>query len=499
MAILKAHVKKIFVLLILSCLVRPGIAAATNDSHSKRKDASLEMSKGTFYDFILQQHHNIEEKLKSGDTNTPLLILEWFINDRYVQSCHVSRIGLAIHGDYGRMNANGRGSFNLDPIEQDLLVKTINKLPVAPPLPPQNRWLLVSGVRSNRWFTQVYDRADIPVEVEKLFSITRARLPWIVGDAESSTNIVGRYADTWVTFLQTASKAPIAVSGSAVASGRESNSIQLWDTKDWKEIMIPAVEEFTTWPWSTAVLSSDGQILAIGGDRGARAVALKTGKILWDVKITFNDDSRVVKQMAVIQNDKLLAVASRKSVELWDLLAGRKLHVLVTDEPEINIMRASRDGKFLAVVSDKKKLQIWDTEGRSVIRKSIDDPRYIHAIEFSPDNKYLAVAGAPYKDSFMLWDIKSGEKNMIPARGSQYHDEMGSLAWSADGKFFAATPRNRESLILYARTWKPIARWRGVGGGGCIAFAHDGILLARLKDGSLRGLNVSSLKSLIEQ
>jgi len=495
----KANLKMTVALLILLSAVCRVMAADTNDSKSKTKDTFLERINGPIYDYILQQHHDIGEKFKSGDTNTPLLILEWFINDRYVQSCSVSRAGWASHSDYGRMGGSGRGGIKLDSNQQQGLIEEINKLPIPSSLPPQNRWLLVSGIRCNEWFTQIYDRADIPVEVEKLFSINRARLEWIVGDAESSTNIVGRYGDTWVTFLQTANRAPIAVSGSAVASGKQSNSIQIWDTENWKEIMIPAVEEFTTWPWSTAVLSSDGQIVAIGAYRSARAVALNTGKILWDIRTTSDDDNRVVKQIALVQNDKLLAVALRHSVEIWDLQTGQKVDVLVTNAPEIEMMKSSRDGKWLAVVCDKKKLQIWDVAKRAMIRESVDDPRYIYAIEFSPDGNYLAVSGAPYNDSFVLWDLTTGNKTIIPARGSQYFDGMVCMAWSSDGKYFAATPQNRDNLIFDAHTWKPIARWHGVGDGGFLAFKDDGTLLARLKDGSLRAINVPSLKSIVEK
>ena len=499
MPISKANLKMTIALSILFSVVFPVMAADTNDSKYKTKDTFLEMLNGPIYDYILQQHRDIGEKIKSGDTNTPLLILEWFINDGYVQSCRVSRAGWASHSDYGRMAGSGRGGIKLDSNQQQGLIEAINRLPIPSSLPPQNRWLLVSGVRSNTWFTQIYDRADTPVEVEKLFTITRARLEWIVGDAESSTNIAGRYGDTWVTLLQTANEAPVAVSTSAVASGKQSNSIQLWDTKNWKEIMIPTVEEFTTWPWSAAALTSNGKIVAIGARGGARAVDLSAGKILWDFKFPFSDDGKMVKQLAFVQKDKMLAVAFRNSVEIWDSLTGQKLDEIVTNAPEINLMKASRDGKLLAVVSDKKKVQIWDLEKRVVIRESVDDPRYVYAIEFSPDGNYLAVSGAPYNDSFVLWDLKSGNKTIIPVRGSQYYDGMVCLAWSSDGKFFAATPQNRDDLIFDAHTWKPIARWHGVGDGGFISFKDGGTLLARLKDGSLRAINVPSLKSIVEK
>jgi len=474
--------------------------AQTIDSKTKGEDSFLERLNAPIYDFILQKHHEMADKFKSGDTNTPLLLLEWFINDRYVQSCRVSKSGWACWSDYGQLDGSGRGGVKLDADQQEQLVESMNILPPAPTLPLKNRWLLVSGIRSNAWFTQIYDRADIPVEVEKLFSITHGRLEWIVGDAESSTNVAGRYGDTWVNFLQTASKAPIAVSSSAVASGRSSDSIQLWDTKEWKEIMIPAVQGFTTFAWCTAVLSSNGQFIAMGVLGGARGVDLTTGSVRWDFKHDIHDNHWAIKQLAFAQGDKQLAVALPNAVEIWDALTGKRLDVLVTNEAEIDLMKASRDGKLLAIVSGKKKIQIWDLEKRTLVRESMDAARYVYAIEFSPDGQCLAFSGAPYRDGFVLWDLKTGNTTQIPARGSQYFDEMVSLTWSSDGKFFAATPQGRDSLIFNAHTWKPIARWHGVGGAaGCIAFTADGKLLSRLNDGSLRVLDVPNLRSVVEQ
>lgn len=449
----------------------------------------------SFYEVELNKQRDFGEQFKSGATNTPLLILVWFMNDHYAQSCVVTRDGMAALSDYGEGGfGSGRGSSQLDPNQQRLLSETIEALPVPPATPPRPRWLLVSGIRSNEWFTGIYDRADVPVAVEKLFEIAHGRLEWIVADTGSSTNIVGRFADTWVTSLQAADNAPLAVSSSAVASGRNSNSIQLWDTKSWREITVPAVEEFTTWPWSAAVLSSDGAAVAIGA-QGARLVDLNMGKTRWDSKL--QGDDRLIKKLAFVQSDKLLAVAFLNSVELWDSMTGHKLEMLATNEPAIDLMAASRDGKFLAVVSGKKKIQVWDLANRKIIHETMDEPYYVYAIEFSPDSKYLAVSGAPYYGSFMLWDLKTGDKTRIPARGLQNYEQIRSLAWSPDGKMVTAA-QAQEVMLYDAQTWKPLTRWTGVGGDGAVAFAGNEWLLARLKDGSLRALKISSINRLIK-
>jgi WD40 repeat protein len=323
------------------------------------------------------------------------------------------------------------------------------------------------------------------------------RVQWIVGDTEGSTSSAGRYGDTWVTSLQAATKAPIAASISAVASGRQSSSIQLWDTKNWKEIAVPAleVEIFPTWPWSAAALSSDGHLVVVSSQDCARAINPGTGNVCWETKPSGSDGgSKKIKQLAFIQDDRLLAVAFQNSLELWDAQTGKMSKELAVAGPEISLMKASRDGKFLAVVGDKKKVTVWNVEKHSVVRESTTDPDYIYAIEFSPDGNQLAISGASCRDGFVLWDLKTGSKTKIPARGAEISEEVVALAWSPDGKTFAAEPQGQAVLIYDAQTWKPLVRWRipTVGGGTSahLSFASDGTLLARLQDGSLRGLNV---------
>jgi WD40 repeat protein len=467
---------KSFLAFVCLCSV---ILAASAEPHS-------------FYDKILQQHHDWSERFKAGDTNTPLLLIEWFLSPNYVQSVRVTKTGMASLGDYGEGGfGSGRGAAQLDSDLLSLITKTMDELPPAPPLPPQSRWLLVSGIRSNQWFTVLYDRADIPVLTENLCKLVYSRAPWMVGDSQSSMTVMSRFGDTWVTSLQAADEAPVALSSSAVASGRTSNSIQLWDLKNGKEITVPAVAEFTTWPWSAVALSVDGKIAALG-DRSVRCVDLDAGKILWESP----KGEKVIKQLAFVEGEKQLAVAFVNSVEIWDSKTGQMLQALATGTPQISTMKASRDGKLLAVIEGPKKLEVWDVEKRTLVREDDSDA---FAIEFSPDSKHLAVSEFSHRDSFVLWNIETGERTIIPARGTAYPDEISELAWSKDGKWFAAIPHDQQLLLYDAHTWKPLTRWTEVGHGARITFAENGTLLARLQDGSLQGLDVSKVKSLAEQ
>jgi len=482
------------VLLAFSRLCSTG-GAETITSTPPKKDILLDTLNGPIYDFILQQHHETGERFKAADTNTPMLILEWFMNPLYAKCCRVGRTGYAGWGDHGRTIANGRGGVALDPTQQDLLVQTMNVLPAAPSSPPQDRWLVVSGIRSNDWFTAIYDRGDIPPLVERLFEIIAlGRPPWIVGDANTSTNVAGRYGDTWVTSLRTAAGAPLAASVSGVASGRTSNSVQLWDTENWKQIMVPAIEEYMMWPWDSVALSSNGQYVVVTGEHKVRNVDRSSGKIRWEIPFPHGDGNRI-RQFVFVHNDERLVVAFQHSVEIWDSATGKTSGVLETNA-DIALLTASLDGRVLAFVSDKKKVQVWDAESWAEVGETTEAAQSVGAMAFSPDATHLALSGFPYRDSFALWDLRTGGKTVIPARGDEYLDDIADLAWSPDGRRFAVTLRGREVLIYDAHTWKPVARWPGVS--GRIAFANTGMLLSRLNDGTLRALDVSSLKGFVE-
>lgn len=461
------------------------IAAARPETGAFRDDPN-----GPIYDFIVQQHRETGERFKTGDTNAPLLILEWFLNSQCAMCRRVDRTGHAIGTDHGRLFANGRQALLLDPTRLGQLVRTINVLPAAPSRPPQDRWLVVSGIRSNEWFTAIYDRADIPPPVERLFEIIAlGRPPWIVGDANTSTNVAGRYGDTWVTSLRTAAGAPLAASVSAVASGRTSNSVQLWDTENWKQIMVPAIEEFMMWPWDSVALSSNGQYVVVTGEHTVRNVDRSSGKIRWEIPFPHGDGNRI-RQLVFVHNDERLAVAFQNSVEIWDSATGKTSGVLETNA-DIALLTASLDGRLLAFVSDKKKVQVWDAESWSEVRETTEAAQSVGAMAFSPDATHLALSGFPYRDSFALWDLTTGGRTVIAARADEYMDDIADLAWSPDGRRLAVTLRGREVLIYDAHTWKPVARWPGVS--GRIAFANTGMLLSRLNDGTLRALDVPGL------
>ena len=113
---------------------------------------------------------------KAGDPNVPLLAMDWF-SEHGVYFCRVSqtgRVNSARDVGYAIQGGSGISSrFSFDNTNRALLEAAINRLPASSKRSlPRERQILVSGVQSNHWIARVYERANVPVEVEHLYDLT---------------------------------------------------------------------------------------------------------------------------------------------------------------------------------------------------------------------------------------------------------------------------------------------------------------------------------------
>jgi WD40 repeat protein len=294
------------------------------------------------------------------------------------------------------------GRKQLEDSELDSLREAIAKLPAPPSRPDPERWLLVSGIRSNEWLTSIYDRRDIPQEVERLFAITGAPIVWDVPQVQSSAKTAARPSDWrpgYIDVFKTAAHAPVAVSGSG-------GSIQVWDLRQPPDQRTPDTETFegTGWQGSAVAISTDGSLIAAGREEIARAiyaVETATGKVRWRAELPQFGPDKVVQDLAFVGTNQLLAVQFLNSIELWDTSSGHRHAVLTSLEGEHPVMQSSRDGRCLAVLLDRGNfepahIKIWDFAEPGSVHEIVEShPAYgIRLFAFSPDNRYLAL-GSP--------------------------------------------------------------------------------------------------------
>jgi hypothetical protein len=124
-------------------------------------------------------HQSFVKQSNTNRTNEmPLLFMDWYSGgDKHftVHWCRVENSGATSCGVSSI--SNGASWSHLSKTNFHMLVETIESLPT----PPSNsipfvRQVIISGVRSNKGFSAIYDRADIPEAVNRLYELAAPHL-----------------------------------------------------------------------------------------------------------------------------------------------------------------------------------------------------------------------------------------------------------------------------------------------------------------------------------
>jgi WD40 repeat protein len=122
------------------------------------------------------------------------------------------------------------------------------------------------------------------------------------------------------------------------------------------------------------------------------------------------------------------------AVRVWDLGSGRELFTRPQPGPKVSgAVVFSPDGKRL-VAEGPERLDIWDARSGQDIQSVELRPGGVSSLRFSPDGRHLA-AGLWFGKGVRVFDW-DGE-NLGPARTLPNLEEVGAVAYSADGKLLA--------------------------------------------------------------
>jgi hypothetical protein len=461
------------------------------------------LSGGSRSRHIDQQKH-FAALFKAGDTNAPLLAMDWFYeHGNYF--CRVSQSGNVNSArDVGHAIQGGSGissRFALDSTNRPLLVAAISALPASSKKSlPKERQIWVSGIRSNQWFQFVYDRANIPVEVENLYDMTGAYLEWFIPIVGWSPNGVehGMSQNDPGSF-SVAKDAPIATS-------YDKSSLQIWNLNKHSIIKFPSLGKMAS-SWRRTMFDSygiqavapDGTIAGLATDGLLLAVDLQNQKILWhtdqvDSGNIYEADNRT---LAIGNHGQSLFVAEKNSIGKWRLADGTKLATLTENSPRVKLLQSSRDGSLLIAGFADNSFTVWNTAtDQPVFHFTVSNEMTCFAI--SPDNKKIALTGFGQR-KIVVYDLRNNSQEEFPLRTPYASISAYSLCWSPDGKKVAAYIDTYPScVIIYdAVSWKPIARWQcgAIGTRSLFAFDFKGILFEYM-DGTLISLDVNSIKEL---
>ncbi len=427
----------------------------------------------------------VPARWKAGETNFPLISVTWFQLPDLVRNSSVNPAGVVSKGLLGPEESQ-RGGERMDPADLRRLEGLVDLLPSPSPSPvPGARQILVYGRRSNACFSAVYDRADVPPELEQIGELMAAPIEWQVAAVGSATNVAAPLRAGRANAFVAAAAAPVAISTSA-------DGAQLWDLRQWREAAV-SPGNHRLLGVAAAALSPDGQSLVLASLDRVIALEIPSWQTRW-VRPNPNPfaGQAGVRGLALLDAGETLAVATSNGLERWSLRTGATQTAFAAGNgPPIRSLAASRDGNALAVLRDGGRVQIWRADWTGAPR-ALDEPAGARVIALSPDGASLALAAHDrFGERLIVWDLIAGKRREMPARGCRSDALIVSMAWSGDGQWLAVAPRGDRPCVYETARWKPVARWEmsvADGREARLAFAADGTLLALIGSDSLLGL-----------
>jgi len=186
--------------------------------------------------------------------------------------------------------------------------------------------------------------------------------------------------------------------------------------------------------------------LDISPDQRVLAVACAKQVDLWDLDEKtwlrpFETESGEATQGLFSPDGNRLVIADNSGhIVFWNLAERRKLGVLTNVLGSRGFLRFSTDGRWLVNPGGKSPTQIWRVEDLSLVGE-LSDSVFVERAVFSADGRWLATVGGD--PTVRLWEKESsGWRKTRTFRG--HTDPITAVAFSPKWQFLATGARNGE-------------------------------------------------------
>jgi WD40 repeat protein/formylglycine-generating enzyme required for sulfatase activity/murein DD-endopeptidase MepM/ murein hydrolase activator NlpD/roadblock/LC7 domain-containing protein len=254
------------------------------------------------------------------------------------------------------------------------------------------------------------------------------------------------------TNLDTVTSVSFSPDGNMIAIGCSDNKIRLYKVKDGSEI-ITLNKLLSGITVTSIIFSPDSKLMVNTGfiwlNDSNRILQLWDMKNFKEIVIPKGYLLGPVEQVAFCSSGKLLVSWHEKNIEgseynknseiiIWDAKKFDKVGILEGHSGYVSSFAFSPDGDLLASLSGSDEFKLWEVNNHKEI-SNIKPNKNVDLIELSPDGSLLI--GSTSDGKLKLWDVKT-YKELVNLDGEE------PVCFSPDSRLLAYTNKSQDSIIV---------------------------------------------------